>query len=235
MTADFSGMKTWINDHYLDQETLATLAQTLLDHPARLLVLDHFFQVPILNRIEAYAKEEAQYQQIYGLYSSNQPVEKTRWDAANEEDRFFSYSESVGVNSSGQSSPNAKIFSFLLLCLERGVFHPLFQTLAGQPLGEIEKPRIHAHNHLDFLKIHSDRADGRTLCCVFYPGSQWSEQDGGALALYHPDGAQTRVDALFNRLLVFDPKALTRHKVLPHTETAKHKTRYSMVFWFNQP
>eukprot|EP01001_Neometanema_parovale_P007573 NODE_3873_length_1151_cov_48.459144_g3686_i0.p1 GENE.NODE_3873_length_1151_cov_48.459144_g3686_i0~~NODE_3873_length_1151_cov_48.459144_g3686_i0.p1 ORF type:complete len:340 (+),score=49.49 NODE_3873_length_1151_cov_48.459144_g3686_i0:99-1118(+) len=76
---------------------------------------------------------------------------------------------------------------------------------------------------------HVDNPDenGRIITTILYLNPNWKTEDGGVLEICPADGPTTKIEPLFNRLIVFWSDRRVPHQVLPTSNT-----RYTVTVWY---
>lgn len=79
-----------------------------------------------------------------------------------------------------------------------------------------------------FYERHLDQFyhnDNREISVILYLNEDWTEEDGGHLKLFMPNGDEKEVDPIAGRLVIF------RSGDLEHEVCLTHKQRYSITGW----
>lgn len=223
-------LSNWIQATHLRPDTLNRYSTTLAGTP---VVIEDFLVEKKALRIAEHLRSEATYERCYGVYRQHSPVTREEWMATGESRRMYTYLKLDGVASEYVASPDRLSYLLLVHALQSGSFNHFFETIAQQRLLPPESVEVHAHTEGDYLRIHNDANKRRRLCAVLYLTPDWSADDGGELCFSLPLRKEFRLEAFFNRLLVFLPTPETRHFIAPLGKTATGKTRYSLVCWFN--
>ena len=129
-------------------------------------------------------------------------------------------------------SPNWLIYRFFLEFCKNTL--PDYLRVCSNCELKLESQVTHSHSHEHFLKSHSDEAQGRKLCVIFYLTKGWSPEDGGQLVMEREDGNHLLIEATYNRFAIFVPSGNTYHYVARHTEQAKAKNRICHVAWYKE-
>ncbi len=225
-------MTDYLATELLDAERHRAWAEALANDSHRMLTIDGALRPEVAEAAAEYlVSEHAEWDTEYGLFEASDVTEK-RFENATESDRFYRYDILVHPEPDDED-PAAAQFGTLLDLIEAAPLREFFEAIHGAPLGPAEEPTVHAMRASDYLKPHNDRSDRRRLAAVLYLNPQWQPEHGGAFRMFGANGAR-RVEAVYNRLLVFDVEAHYGHNVEPVHANAPGP-RLSVGWWLPDP
>jgi Rps23 Pro-64 3,4-dihydroxylase Tpa1-like proline 4-hydroxylase len=239
--ADQLWLKDWIQSTFLQPDAIAASRQAFISHPARALVLQNFLPDPVAEKISRFLSQEARFEVAYGLYSKKvkdgniSGVTATQWLEAEEEARFYRFSDYAGVLNEFEASSNRTMFQQFCSALRNNEFKLFFEEISGLRLGS--SPLINAYSYKsgDFLSHHTDDVRNKRLSFIFYFSPHWEHRFGGLLHLIDPDGEVTKIDPSYNSLVIFDVAAKTEHFINPVEQCAGKRARLTVSGWFLEP
>jgi len=234
-------LKDWVRPGYLQPDTIESYRQTFTSHPARVLVLKDFLLDPVAEKLSRFLSHEARFELAYGLYSKNAKdgnisgVSPTAWLEAEEEERFYRFSDYAGVLDESQSSSNRTVFQQFLSALRNNGFKRFFEEVSGFELGPTPLINAYSYKSGDFLSHHTDDVKSKRLSFVFYLSPHWERRFGGLLHMVDREGDVTEINPDYNSLLIFDVAAKTTHFVNPVEQCAGERARLTISGWFLAP
>lgn len=227
---------TWIRPTHLDQQTVLLYRQQFEKHPARMVVVNHFLQDSVADRLSNFLSGEAEFRPEYGLYSTGDaPANEQAWLNADEKDRFFKFSKLVGAPHQFRLSLNMLIYLQLRTAFQSPSCKAFFEQLSGMRLGSSDDFGAHAMKAGDFLKSHNDNNRNRSLALVIYLSPDWSPRFGGTLDIVDSQGRATRIEPEYNSMVVFDVAAGTTHLVNPISSDVGDRVRLTIGGWYHKP
>lgn len=225
-------MTDYLAPELLDAERQRSWAEALANDSHRMVAIDGALRGEIADAAAKYLlSESAEWDTEYGLFEASDVTEK-RFENATDSDRFYRYDILVHPEPD-DDEPAAAEFGTFLDFIESPELRAVFEAIHGAGLGPAEEPTVHAMRASDYLKPHNDRSDGRRLAAVLYLNPAWQPDHGGAFRMFGANGAR-RVEAVYNRLLVFDVEAHYGHNVEPVQPTAPGP-RLSVGWWLPDP
>jgi len=228
-----TGLHAWIQAQHLTEAALLQFRKSFQRHPARLLMVRDFLQESVADRLAKFLRQEAEFQRKYGLYSSEEvAASEEDWLRADEGDRFFRASMLAGVPEKYKLSPNTVMYLRFRRYFQEPNLREFFQRLSGLNLGTSNSFACHSMNTGDFLKVHDDNFGNRRLALVIYLTPGWESRFGGALTVVSAEGHQTRIEAEYNSLVIFDVTARSKHFIEPITEHAGSIARLTISGWY---
>ncbi len=228
-----TGLHAWIQAQHLTEPALLQFRKSFQRHPARLLILRDFLQESAADRLARFLHKEAEFQPKYGLYSAEEvAATKENWLRAEEEDRFFRSSMLTRVPEKYKLSPNTITYLRFRRDFQDPNLREFFERLSGLSLSTSNSFACHAMNSGDFLKVHDDNYANRRLALVIYLTPGWESRFGGALTMVSAEGHQTRIEAEYNSLVVFDVTAGSKHFIEPITAHAGNRARMTISGWY---
>jgi hypothetical protein len=231
---DAAKLGTWIKPQHLVEENLIRYRQAFVGHPAKLVVVEDFLLDDVAERISRFLAEEALFEKEHGLYSIEGPVPEERWQSADEEDRLFRLSRLKGISPEKMMSPNAMTYLRLRQSLQQPEFQEFFEALTGLELGSSDDFGVHSMSVGDFLRAHSDDLRNRSIALVMYLSPGWQPSYGGALHMVDETG-ESRIEATYNSIVVFDVQAENTHLVAPIEAAAGNARRLTIGGWYPTP
>ena len=238
---DHATLKHWIQDGHLEPAAIGSYREAFDSNPARALVLKHVLLDPLAKALSRFLSHEARFETVYGLYSERardgnlSDVSPTAWFEADENQRFYKFSDYAGVLDGFRPSTNQTMFQNFFSTLRSNKCKLFFEAISGLKLGW--PPLINAYSYRsgDFLSLHTDDVKGKRLSFVFYLSIGWQRQFGGVLNLIDSDGRVITVDPDYNSLVIFDVAARTRHFISPVEQCAGERARLTISGWFLTP
>lgn len=233
---DASHLRAWIQPQHLEEAAFRAHQEAFAGQPTRAIVLKDFLVDAVARRLAAFLSSEAQFKADFGLYSApDRTVPEKEWLAADDSNRFFRFGHLVGSRPEFAMSPNALTYIRFRQAFQDGRFRTLFEQVTGLALGTSNDFGAHAMGIGDLLRVHNDDNRNRRVAVVIYLTPGWEPRFGGALHLVTHSGEMTRVDALFNSMIVFDVKAETDHYVGAIEPAADGRIRYTIGGWYPNP
>jgi hypothetical protein len=225
----------WIKPQHLTEENLARYRASFTGHPAQLVVVEDFLLDDVAERISRFLQGEALFEEEHGLYSIDGAVPQGDWESAEDDDRLFRLSRLQGISPEHMMSPNALTYLRLRQALQQPAFREFFEALTGLELGSSDDFGVHSMSVGDFLRPHSDDVRDRSIALVMYLSPGWSPSFGGALHMADETGGDTRVEATYNSIVVFDVQAENSHLVAPIEGAAGETRRLTIGGWYPKP
>lgn len=232
---DREALAGWIQPQHLDAETISTYRASFSSHPARMVVIPGFLHDDVADRLSRFLLNEAEYHAEYGIYSVEGAVPEERYLAADDSDRFFRLHRLAGIPEQHRFSMNALTYLQLRDAFQQPAFEAYFEELTGLELGASDDFGVHSMRTGDYLRAHADDNKERAVALVMYLTPGWSPGFGGSLHMSHPDGGETRVDADFNSIVIFDVLAGTSHSVAPVEASSGELPRVTIGGWYHRP
>lgn len=231
---DTAKLGTWIQPQHLIEDNLTRYRESFARHPARLVVVEDFLLDDVADRISRFLAEDALFEKEHGLYSIDGPVPEMQWESADDEDRLFRLSRLKGISPENMMSPNAVTYLRLRQSLQQREFRELFEALTGLQLGSSDDFGVHSMSVGDFLRAHSDDVRNRSIALVMYLSPGWQPSYGGALHMVDETG-ESRIEATYNSIVIFDVQAENTHLVAPIEEAAGSSRRLTIGGWYPTP
>ena len=231
---DANTLARWIQPHHLDPEVVRSHAERFASTPARMATLEDFLLPDVAERLHRFLRDEAQFAKEYGLYSVDHGVSREEWDQAAEEDRFFTFGKLEGTAPDAQFSPNMLTYLRFRKAFQEDAFRTYFEGLTGMALAASDDFGVHSLTAGDFLKSHDDDNKDRQVALVLYLTPEWRPEFGGALNMIDREGTLTKVDSLFNTIVVFDVRAGTTHHIAPIDRAAGSLARLTIGGWYHR-
>lgn len=229
-------LRRWVDERHLE------LSPTeLADSVSRFtstchLVLGNFLRPKAAAQVAGFLAEEAEFEIRYGLYSARpKAVSEARWQRANDDDRFYRHRKLSGARDGRELSTRLVDFLRLRRDLYDSAFRHLFESLTGLALGALGPLVARAYEAGDYLRPHTDDAEGRQLALILYLAPAWRQEYGGSLHLTDPEGRQVVIGAEYNSAAVFDVTAGSEHWVAPISAHAAARARLTLSGWFARP
>jgi Rps23 Pro-64 3,4-dihydroxylase Tpa1-like proline 4-hydroxylase len=227
--------RPWIEERHLRPASLTAYRASFEEHPARLVVINDFLRTDVAERLAIFLRDEAQFQQVFGLYSrEGAMINREEWLRAEEKDRFFRFSKIAGLPPQYGLSPNTLTYLQFRKTLQATGFASLFEQLTGVALAGSEAFSPHSMERGDFLKVHNDKIGNRQLALVFYLTPGWEPDFGGALVVVDCEGRKTRIEAEYNRLVAFDVNVGTTHFIEEIKGVAQDQRRLTISGWYDK-
>jgi Rps23 Pro-64 3,4-dihydroxylase Tpa1-like proline 4-hydroxylase len=239
--ADQLWLKDWVQSTHLQPDRIEACRQAFLSHPARVLVLKNFLLDAVAEKISRFLSREARFELAYGLYAKNAKdgnisgVSPAAWLEAEEEEKFYRFSDYAGVLDEFTVSANQTMFQQFFSALRDKKFKLFFEEISGLNLDA--SPLINAYSYKpgDFLSHHTDDVKSKRLSFVFYFSPHWEHRFGGLLHLIDRNGEVIEIDPDYNSLVIFDVAAKTEHFINPVEPCAGERARLSVSGWFLEP
>jgi Rps23 Pro-64 3,4-dihydroxylase Tpa1-like proline 4-hydroxylase len=234
-------LKDWVQSRHLQPDTIAAWRQAFISHPARVLVLKNFLLDPVAEKLSRFLSHEARFELVYGLYSKNAKdgnisgVSPTAWLEAEEEEKFYRFSDYAGVLDESQSSANRAVFQQFFFALRNNKFKLFFEEVSGLELDSTPLINAYSYKSGDFLSHHTDNVKSKRLSFVFYLSPHWDRRFGGLLHLIDHKGDVTEVGPDYNSLPIFDVAANASHFINPVEQSAGESARLTISGWFLAP
>jgi hypothetical protein len=231
---DTAKLGTWIQPQHLVEENLEKHRASFATHPAHLVVVEDYLLEDVAGRLSRFLAEEALFEKEHGLYSVDGAVPEDQWASATDEDRLFRLSRLKGISPEKMMSPNAVTYLRLRQALQQKEFREFFEALTGLELGSSDDFGVHSMSAGDFLRAHSDDVRDRSIALVMYLTPGWQPSYGGALHMADETG-ESRIEATYNSIVVFDVQAENTHFVAPIEDAAGQTRRLTIGGWFPTP
>jgi Rps23 Pro-64 3,4-dihydroxylase Tpa1-like proline 4-hydroxylase len=119
--------------------------------------------------------------------------------------------------------------------LQQAEFREFFEALTGLELGSSDDFGVHSMSVGDFLRAHSDDLRNRSIAFVMYLSPGWNPSYGGALHMVDESSGETRIDATYNSIVVFDVQSENTHLVAPIEAAAGNARRLTIGGWYPTP
>ena len=234
-------LKDWVQSRHLQTDNIEAYRQAFISHPARLLVLKDFLFNPVAEKLSRFLSNEARFELAYALYSNNvkdgniSGVSPEAWLDAEEEEKFYRFSDYAGVLDGFQLSSNRTVFQQFFSALRNNEFKLFFEEVSGLELGATPLINAYSYKTGDFLSYHTDDVKSKRLSFVFYFSPHWERRFGGLLYLIAHNGDVTEVDPDYNSLVIFDVAANAKHFISPVDQCAGERARLTISGWFLAP
>src|SRR5215213_1492110 len=231
-------LKDWVQSRYLQADTLESYRRAFTSHPARVLVLKDILLDEVAEKLSRFLSHEARFELTHGLYSQNvkdgniSDVSPAAWLEAEEEKRFYRFSDYAGVLDEFQLSPNRTVFQQFFSALRNNKFRLFFEEISGLELGSTPLINAYSYHSGDFLGLHTDDVKGKRLSFIFYLSPHWERPFGGSLHLISHSGDVTEIAPDYNTLVIFDVAAETKHFIDPVEQCAGERARLTVSGWF---
>lgn len=196
------------------------------------LCIDDFLKSDVAREVHALLSEEATFKRIYGLYGSDEPVDREQWKRAEESDRMYTFRREDGMRDDVSSFRPVK-YRRLKEFLAGGAFVEYLEDVTGTALTDLQSLAASAYGVGDFLRPHTDQSGDRALAYIIYLSPAWRQEWGGALHLVDSEGKNTRYAFRHNRLVVFDVHDHKHHYIEEIQDEAGEKVRYTLGGWVN--
>ena len=235
---DHCRLNSWIHSRHLNPEVIEAYRRAFTSHPARVLVLRDFLVTEVAERLSQFLSFEAKFKSVYGLYSkvhrdgNISDVSKDTWFEAEEQNRFYRWSDYVGVFDEYRLSSNLFLFRDLLLAFRQNEFRNFFEEISGLRFGSTPLINAYSYGAGDFLSSHTDDVKSKRLSFVLYLSAHWERRFGGLLHLIDPNGDLIEIEPDYNSLVIFDVTARTEHFVSPVEPCAGETARLTISGWF---
>ena len=232
---DAAKLGKWIQPQHLVEENLDRYRDSFSHHPAQLVVIEDFLLGEVAERINRFLATEALFEKEHGLYSIEGAVSQQDWESAADDDRLFRLSRLKGISPEHLMSPNAVTYLRLRQSLQQPEFREFFEALTGLELGSSDDFGVHSMRVGDFLRTHSDDLRNRSIAFVMYLSAGWNPSYGGALHVVDETGGDSRIEAMYNTIVVFDVQAENAHQVAPIEAAAGETRRLTIGGWYPKP
>ena len=232
---DTASLGAWIQPEHLDPDRLEEHRKAFTGHPAQLVVIQDLLRDEIAQRLSRFLQEEAQFEEEFGLYSTDGAVPRERFESAEDDDRLFRLSRLGGISPEHMMSPNAITYLRFRQALQQPAFREFFEAITGLRLGSSDDFGVHSMGAGDFLRAHSDDVRERSIALVIYLSPDWRSEYGGALHMVDETGGTTRVEARYNSMVVFDVQAENTHFVAPIEDAVGDGRRLTIGGWYPTP
>ena len=233
---DASKLGKWIQPQHLDEENLARYRDSFARHPAQLVVVENFLLDDVAERISRFLEGEALFQKEHGLYSIEGAVPQEDWESAEDDDRLFRLSRLEGISPEHLMSPNAVTYLRLRQSLQQPEFREFFEALTGLEFGSSDDFGVHSMSVGDFLRAHSDDLRNRSIAFVMYLSAPAGAHRTGEPSTWSIEtGGESRIEATFNSIVVFDVQAENAHLVAPIEAAAGDTRRLTIGGWYPKP
>lgn len=238
---DHAWLRDWVQPQHLQGDAIESYGRAFASHPARLLVLKDFLLDEVAEKLSRFLSREAQFKSVYGLYSKTvrhgniSDVSQQTWLEAQEQSRFYRFSDYRSVVDEYRLSPNLVLFQDFLSALRDHKFKTFFECLSGFEFGPIPLINAYSYRAGDFLASHSDDVKSKRLSFVFYLSKDWDHHFGGLLHMIDPQGGTTVVEPDYNSMIIFDVAAKTTHFIAPVESSAGQRARLTISGWFLKP
>jgi hypothetical protein len=235
---DHSRLTAWIHPRHLDHQVVQVYCRAFTRHPVRILVLKDFLVYKIAERLSHFLSCEARFKSSYGLYSrahkdgNVSDVSKETWLEAEEHNRFYRWSDYIGIFDEFRLSSNLLLFQNFLLAFRGNDFKKFFEEVSGLRFGPSPLLNAYSYKTGDFLGSHTDDVKSKRLSFVLYLSANWERRFGGILHLNDRTGDIIRIEPDYNSLVIFDVTAGTEHFVSPVEACAGEKARLTISGWF---
>ncbi|HET9250307.1 MAG TPA: 2OG-Fe(II) oxygenase family protein [Actinomycetota bacterium] len=231
---DLGALEAWIAPQHLGSTAVAGYRDAFQAHPARMTVIHDFLREEVADRLSKFLLREAEYRVEYGIYSVEGSVPEEQYLEADGSDRFFQMHRLAGIPQEHRMSMNALTYLKLRETFQQPAFESFFQDLTGMALGASDDFGVHSMRVGDYLRPHSDDNKDRALALVMYLTPGWEPTFGGSLHMVDGDGNETRVDADYNSIVLFDVLAGTSHSVSPVEPSAGDAARVTIGGWYHR-
>jgi len=220
-----------IQPSHLTNDATKKYREAFNAHPARLVVINDFLRPEVAQRLSRFLAQEAIFVSEYGLYSSKNAVDESRFLAAADNDRFFRFSKLTGTSPAFQMSPNAITYLQFRRAFQQPDFQVFFESISGLRLGWSDDFGAHKMSSGDFLRPHSDDNRNRRLALVIYLSPDGEKECGGVLHVVDGAANDTEVLPEYNSMVAFDVLGAAQHYVSPISAGV----RLSIGGWYHKP
>lgn len=227
-------LRTWVRPSHLEPQAMADYGRRFNAQPAPFLVIDHFLPDALAEQVSQFLAVEAKFRRSIGLYTAFGECTLEAWEAATEEQRFFSFRVLDESQWGDTLTPAASAYVRLRKAFGEPQFADYFAKMTGLTLGYETEVGTHGLLPGDFLKTHCDSGHNRMLAFLIYLTPGWRTEYGGALHLFDRDGVESPIEPLYNRLAIFDVIANRDHYVAQVT-APEGCNRLSLGGWFHNP
>jgi Rps23 Pro-64 3,4-dihydroxylase Tpa1-like proline 4-hydroxylase len=234
-------LNEWIQPGHLQPDAIKAYRQAFISHPARLLVLKRVLLDSEADKLSRFLSHEARFELAYALYSrkikdGNIPgVSAAAWLEAEENERFYRFSDYAGLLDESHSSSNERVFRRFFSALRSSEFKHFFEEIAGVELGSTPLINAYSYRSGDFLRHHTDDVKSKRLSFVFYLSPHWERRFGGLLHVIDHAGEVTEVNPDYNSLVLFDVAANANHFINRVEPCAGDRARLTISGWFLTP
>jgi len=202
-------------------------------HPLRLVQIENFLESSIANSVSQLLESHAKFGPIYGLYKTpDHLVEREEWLRAEDRNRFFHYERLSGF---GPHKPGEGLQTFLRLrqFLSSDALCKLVQDITDAAITPVTAAHVQRFRQGHYLRPHHDRAEDRKIAFILYLSPDWESQFGGQLTLHGRDGAEERLEPLYNSLVLFDVTHHEKHHIETLTPLSAGRSRYTIGGWMS--
>lgn len=234
---------SWVQPVHYHNGAIETYQRAFVSHPARLSVIRNFLVADGAEKISRFLESEAQYETLYGLYSTmnNNPqglanATEDDWSNAEESDRFYRLRKFVGISRELQLTPNLVAYMKFRNAFNHPEFRRFFTAVTGLSL-DLNQATFHSFimKPGDFLRDHDDNGANYRLAFVLYLNPRWESRFGGELHMVDPQGNVTRIEPEYNSLVLFEVDRRTKHFVTPIQACAGAEGRATISGWMHKP
>jgi Rps23 Pro-64 3,4-dihydroxylase Tpa1-like proline 4-hydroxylase len=234
---------SWLQDSHYQNGAVEAYHQAFVSHPAQLLVIRNFLKPEGAEKISRFLESEAQYETLYGLYSTmnNDPrglanATEEDWSKADEKDRFYRLRKFTGISRELQLTPNLVAYMKFRVAFNHPEFRQFFTAVSGLALHP-EEATFHSFTMRsgDFLGDHDDNGSNYQLAFVMYFNPRWEARFGGILNMVDPTGNVTKIEPEYNSLVIFEVNKKTKHFVTPIQACASAEGRATISGWMHKP
>ena len=201
---------SWVQNTHYDNGAIEAYHRAFVSHPAHLLVIRNFLVADGAEKISRFLESEAQYETLYGLYSTmnSNPqglanATEDDWSNAEESDRFYRLRKFVGISRELQLTPNLVAYMKFRNAFNNPEFRRFFIAVTGLSLDPNEAT---FHSFImkpgDFLRDHDDNGANYRLAFVLYLNPHWESRLGGELHMVDPQGKVTKIEPEYNSLVL---------------------------------
>jgi Rps23 Pro-64 3,4-dihydroxylase Tpa1-like proline 4-hydroxylase len=236
-------LRLWIQPQHLAEPAVQRCRKEFEANRGAVLVLRNFLDEGVAKRLSHFIINEAQYETLYGLYSTMQldpggkaNVTKEQWCQADDKDRFFKLSKFVGISPELQLTPNLFTYLKFQTAFDAPDFRGFLGSISGLQLNR-EKATFHSFimRKDDCLGWHTDSNVKNLLAFIFYLSPDWKPAFGGTLQAVDPSGQLVAIQPEYNSLAIFDVRATTRHRVTRIEPDAETTARATISGWIHKP
>lgn len=236
----------WVQPQHTNTSALDEYRAAFSGSAVHLLILHNFLVGSIADRLGDFLADEASFAMHFAIrrsdatpgdagdaHKNEELVTESQWSATPPAQRFLRFGVGPG-QPTGMSPGWMRYFAFRSVVHDER-FARYVESVTGLTLGPVSSFSAHAMQAGDMLAPHNDTNLSRRVAFILYLTRGWNGSHGGVLQVTHLDGAVTRIDPVFNTLVLFEVTSHRSHFVEPITSEAGTARRLSISGWFDDP
>jgi Rps23 Pro-64 3,4-dihydroxylase Tpa1-like proline 4-hydroxylase len=222
----------YVSKQHLEKESKKRYISNFNKGNVKSLCIDGFLKSEVAQEVYNFLSEEATFKRIYGIYDSEEPVDREKWERVDDSDRMYTFRRQDGVRDDVSSFRPIK-YRRVKDLIAGEAFIGYLEEITGTTLTDLQSFAASAYGVGDFLRPHTDQSGDRKIAYIIYLNPEWHREWGGALHIVDSDANKTEYDFCHNRLVIFDVHDHEHHYIEKIREEAGENFRYTLGGWVN--